>query len=162
MIHSAGNWPPKRWPQRSLAALADTLIERYKVRVIFTGAEKERLFIQKITAMMKHKAVDFCGRTSLKQLGALFGRADLCVSGDSGPLHIAVALNRPTVALFGPTDLAITGPLATQQVDVLQKNVGCVIPCYNVECEDNRCMAAISVADVVACIEKNQWLKEKK
>ena len=162
VMHSAGNWPPKRWPQHLLAALADLLIERYGCRVVFSGSEKEQQLITEIVAMMKQKPINFCGKTSLKQLGALFKRADLCISADSGPLHIAVALGRPTVALFGPTDQEITGPLAGKDVSVLQKDVGCEIPCYNLECKDNRCMAAISVADVIGCIEKNKWLKEKK
>jgi len=162
VIHTAGNWLQKRWPKEYFAKLADKLIKHYKVKLIFTGAEKEKAHISDIISLMKETAINLCARTSLKELGALFQGADLIISGDSGPLHIAVASQRPTIALFGPTDQKITGPLATKNISVLQKDVGCVIPCYDVNCPDNRCMSAISVQDVLDCIEKNKWLEIKK
>lgn len=162
VMHPAGNWPAKRWPKHYFAELADQLITRYQSTVIFTGTGKECFLIGEIIALMKQKATNLCGGTSLKQLGALFECSDLLISGDSGPLHVAAALARPVIALFGPTDQSITGPLATRNVAVLQKSVDCTIPCYTVDCPDNRCMAAIGVEDVLNCIEKNQWLRTKK
>lgn len=162
VMHPAGNWPAKRWPKHYFAELADEVIMRYGCKVIFTGAEKERRLIDEIIASMEQKAMNLCGGTSLKQLGALFERSDLVISGDSGPLHIAVVLARSVIALFGPTAPSITGPLATSKVAVLQKGVDCTIPCYVVDCPDNRCMAQIGVNDVLDCIEKNQWLRIKK
>ena len=162
VMHPAGNWPAKRWPKHYFAELADELMTRYHCAVIFTGTGKDCSLIGEIIVSMKQKAINLCGGTSLKQLGALFERSDLLISGDSGPLHVAVALARPAIALFGPTDQSITGPLATRNTAVLQKSVDCMIPCYMVDCVDNRCMAAIGVEDVLDCIEKNQWLRIEK
>lgn len=162
VMHPAGNWPLKRWPRENFAKLADELIRRYKVSIVFSGTQKEHKLIADILSLMHNKAINLCAMTSLKQLGALFKRADLLISGDSGPLHIAVALERPTVALFGPTSLSITGPLAQRNIAILQKEVGCVIPCYKQDCLDNRCMQEIKVEDVMDCIEENGWLLTNK
>lgn len=161
VMHPAGNWPPKRWPKHYFAELADELIARYHCKVVFTGAKKEHALIDEIVTRMKQKVTNLCGSISLKQLGALFRCSDVLISGDSGPLHIAVALQTPVIALFGPTAQAVTGPLATRNVTILQKDIDCTIPCYKVDCPDNRCMTAIAVGDVLDCIEKNQWLQKK-
>lgn len=158
VIHPAGNWLPKRWPKENFAKLADELIEKFNSDVIFSGAPAERGIVADILSLMKRKAVNLCGKTNLKQLGALFSKADLVISADSGPLHISVALNRPTVAIFGPTSIAITGPLTKENIAILQKDVECFVPCYKHDCSDNRCMKLISVADVIGCIEEKKWL----
>ena len=160
VMHPVGNWLPKRWPKENFAKLADELIDRFKVTVIFSGSPKERNIVGDILKLMKNKAINLTGKTSLKQLGALFTKADLVVSADSGPLHIATALNRPIVALFGPTSKDITGPLTHRDTVLLQKEVGCVIPCYKQNCSDNRCMKQISVQDVINSIEEKRWLRK--
>jgi lipopolysaccharide heptosyltransferase II len=162
VIHPAGNWLPKRWPKENFANLADALMDRFKVTVIFSGASQEKAVLTDILNLMKNKPINLCAKTNLKQLGALFKKADLIISADSGPLHIAVALKRPTVAIFGPTSTAITGPLYKENIAILQKEIDCVIPCYKQDCQDNRCMRLISVNDVLDCIEKNKWLAREK
>ncbi|MFC1708800.1 lipopolysaccharide heptosyltransferase II [Candidatus Omnitrophota bacterium] len=158
VIHPSGNWLPKRWPKDNFAKLADELIDRFKVTVVFSGAQQEKAVLADILSSMKNKPLNLCGKINLKQLGAIFKRADLVISADSGPLHIAVTLNRPTVAIFGPTSTAITGPLSDENTAILQKEIDCVIPCYKQDCPDNRCMRQISVSDVMECIEEKKWL----
>jgi len=58
------------------------------------------------------------------------------------------------IAIFGPTAKDITGPYPETNVVILQKDVGCVIPCYKVHCRDNRCMAAVTPDDVLAEVKK--------
>ncbi|MFC1646394.1 lipopolysaccharide heptosyltransferase II [Candidatus Omnitrophota bacterium] len=158
VIHASGNWFPKRWPVENFAKLADELIEKFGAAVVFSGAPSEKDTITDILGLVKNKVINLCGKTSIRQLGALFKRADLVVSADSGPLHISVALKRPTVAIYGPTSAAITGPLAKENISILQKEIDCVIPCYKQVCLDNRCMKKISVKDVVDCIEEKRWI----
>jgi lipopolysaccharide heptosyltransferase II len=158
VMHPAGNWLPKRWSKENFARLSDELIQRFNVRVIFSGAQVERGTVDDILGLMKNKAVNLSGKTTLKQLGALFKRADLVISADSGPLHISVALNRPTIAIFGPTSQAITGPLTKENIAILQKDTGCAIPCYKLDCWNNLCMKRISVEDVIGCILERKWL----
>ncbi|MBL7196505.1 MAG: lipopolysaccharide heptosyltransferase II [Candidatus Omnitrophica bacterium] len=162
VIHPAGNWFPKRWPKENFAQLADELIDEFGVVVVFSGASEERNIVTDIISLMKNKAINLCAKITLKQLGALFKRADLVISADSGPLHISVALKRPTVAIFGPTSTAITGPLTKENIAILQKEIDCIIPCYKQDCLDNRCMKQISVKDVIDCIEEKRWLAREK
>jgi len=75
------------------------------------------------------------------------------VTADSGPLHIAAAVGaKHIVALFGPTVPAITGPVPTENVTLLQKKGHCVLPCYKVNCPDNACMKGITADDVFAAV----------
>jgi len=99
---------------------------------------------------MREKPILLCGMLNLKQLGALCRRLDLFVTADTGPLHIANAVGaKKIIALFGPTQTTVTGPYPGKNVIILQKDVGCKIPCYVKNCKDNRCMKAITVDDVV-------------
>ncbi|MDD5292317.1 MAG: lipopolysaccharide heptosyltransferase II [Candidatus Omnitrophica bacterium] len=162
VIHTAGNWSLKRWPKENFVELADELINRFQAKVIFSGAKEERALMEEILKSMKNKAVNLAGQTTIKQLGALFIRANTIISADSGPLHIAVALNRPIVALFGPTSKEITGPLIRDNVVLLQKKVDCAIPCYKQNCPDNICMKKISPIEVIRAIQENKWLTADK
>jgi lipopolysaccharide heptosyltransferase II len=158
VIHTAGNWSLKRWPKENFAKLADELINRFKVKVIFSGARQEMVLVDEILSLMKNKVINLCGQTTIKQLGALFIRANVVISADSGPLHIAVALGRPTVALFGPTSPAVTGPLTRDNIILLNKKVNCVIPCYKQNCDDNICMKQISPEEVISYMQESRWL----
>ncbi|MDD5136731.1 MAG: lipopolysaccharide heptosyltransferase II [Candidatus Omnitrophica bacterium] len=144
-----GNWDPKRWPKENFAALADTLAKEYGVRIVISGARKDLRLAEEIRGMMKAKPIIIAGRMTLKELGALFLHAGLVIANDSGPMHLAVAMKARTIALFGPTSPAITGPYGEGRYKVISKNDTCDIPCYDVTCRDNRCMAAIKVEDVL-------------
>ena len=152
-LNPGGNWDPKRWQPESFAFLADRLAGEYAARVIFTGSPEDRELVSRIQSLMKSPSVSTCGVLSLKQFAALCGRMSVFISADSGPLHIANAAGaRRIVALFGPTDPQLTGPVPADRVAIIQKNTGCPIPCYTVDCRDNRCMKAITVDDVLAAV----------
>jgi len=89
------NWLPERW-----AAVADKLIERYDMRIVLTGSEREAALVASITSQMRNPAVDLSGKTSLSQLAAVVKRCSLVVCPDSGTMHIARALEVPVVGLF--------------------------------------------------------------
>lgn len=148
-INPGGNWGPKRWPKEHWARLADMLISKLGSKVIITGAYFDNVLAKEIQSLMKEKLINACGVFNLKQLGALCKRLNLFVTADTGPLHIANSVKtKKIVALFGPTSPKITGPLPRDNVVILQKNVGCSIPCYIVKCPDNRCMKAIAPEEV--------------
>jgi ADP-heptose:LPS heptosyltransferase len=103
---------------------------------------------------MKEQPVIAAGTFNLKQVGALCKRLDVFISADTGPLHIANAVGTKTIiALFGPTDPKITGPYPLKNVIVLQKDIGCKIPCYVVDCKDRRCMMAVTPDEVFAHVK---------
>ena len=153
VINPGGNWDPKRWPKERFARLADALIERFGVRVVVTGAEKDVVLANEIRRLMKHAAVVLAGQTTLKQLGALLGRAALVVANDSGPMHMAVAMKTRVIALFGPTSPALTGPYGGDTYTVLFKNTQCAVPCYDTACTVHTCMSAVTVEDALRAAE---------
>lgn len=154
-LNPGGNWNPKRWPKENFALLADSLIGERGMKVIFSGAPGDIGLVDEIRAKMKEKPVIAAGKTTLKQSAAIFKKANLTVSADSGPLHIAAAVGANVIALFGPTDPAITGPIGKGKVVIIQKQIDCRIPCYDLNCNDNRCMRAITVSDVMEEVKKN-------
>jgi len=154
-LNPGGNWYPKRWPKEHWQRLADKLIAELKAKVIITGSVTDLTLAKQIQDGMKEKPLVACGVFNIKQLGALAKRVDLFITADTGPLHIANAVGaKKIIAIFGPTAKDITGPYPETNVVILQKDVGCVIPCYKVHCRDNRCMAAVTPDDVLAEVKK--------
>jgi lipopolysaccharide heptosyltransferase II len=161
-INPGGNWRPKRWLKEYWAILADKLISEFKAKVIITGSSSDISLAEDIAKLMKGKPVITCGIFNIRHLGALCKRLDLFITSDTGPLHIANAVGtKKIIALFGPTHPSITGPYPTGNVIILQKDVGCKIPCYVVKCKDNRCIKAITPEDVIAKIKEIQILNPK-
>ncbi|MCK5306695.1 MAG: lipopolysaccharide heptosyltransferase II [Candidatus Omnitrophica bacterium] len=155
VINPGGNWNLKRWPAERFARLADELIKRYSMKVIISGGPADVRLAEEIKKMMDCSPIVSCGRTNLKELAALLKFSDLVISADSGPLHITVAVGTPAIALFGPTSSDITGPFTGKTpYTVIQKDVGCEVPCYNLDCPENRCMKAITVDDVFEAAKK--------
>jgi len=149
ILNPGGNWDPKRWPAENYAKLTEELIKKMGVKIIVTGAEKDLDLYLKIQENIKEPIISVTGRTTIRQLGALFKRAALVISGDSGPMHVALAVRAKVIAIFGPTSPALTGPYGPGRYKILQKDVGCIVPCYNQECKSLRCMKAVEVEDVL-------------
>jgi len=157
-INPGGNWPQKRWPRECWALLADKLISHLGAKVIITGGSADISLAGRIRESMKGKPVIACGAFNIKQLGALCKRLNLFITADTGPLHIANAVGtKKIIALFGPTSPKITGPYPQKNIVILQKDVGCKIPCYQIKCRDNRCMKAITPEEV---LEQAELLKK--
>ncbi|PIQ85323.1 MAG: lipopolysaccharide heptosyltransferase II [Candidatus Omnitrophica bacterium CG11_big_fil_rev_8_21_14_0_20_43_6] len=152
-LNPGGNWMPKRWPLDYWAVLADKLISQSAAKVIITGSISDLLLASQIKDAMKETPLIACGVFNIKQLGALAKRADLFITADTGPLHIANAVGaKKIIAIFGPTSPAVTGPYPSTNVVVLQKDTGCSVPCYKTKCADSRCMRAVTPDDVLAQI----------
>lgn len=157
-INPGGNWYPKRWEKDYFSVLSDRLICELDAKVIISGSESDKKLAQEIQRTMQKKAVIACGEFTLKQFAALSRRLDIFVTADSGPLHIANAAGaKKIIALFGPTDPAITGPYPADNAVVLRKAVGCKIPCYVPGCQDNRCMKAITPEEVLGKIKELRY-----
>ena len=154
-INPGGNWLLKRWPKENWVTLADKLVGELGARVIITGSEHDIPLAKEMQSLMHHKASLACGALNLKQFGALCRRLSLFITADSGPLHIANSVGtRKIIALFGPTHPVITGPYPQKKVVILHKNIGCLIPCYKLDCPDNRCMRALTVEEVFTTARK--------
>lgn len=138
--------PAKRWPARRWAELGDRLIDSGAAVLIFGGPDELSL-AEEIQAYMVRRARIIAGRTDLASLLAMIDTVDLFITNDSGPMHLAAALDTPQIALFGSTDEVATGPFSPR-ARVIHKHVECS-PCLRRDCPiDLRCFTRISVDEV--------------
>ncbi|MCA9401887.1 MAG: lipopolysaccharide heptosyltransferase II [Candidatus Omnitrophica bacterium] len=156
VVHVCGNWDLKRWPQGSFRNCIEKLSQSAKYKIVIPGTEKDRRWIHGILQGLQPAPVLMIGNTDLKEFIALMQRADLVLSADSGPLHVANAVGTYTVALYGPTRPEITGPRGAGKFQILQHDVGCNRqPCYHLTCPDNICMQSITVEQVINAVNSH-------
>jgi heptosyltransferase-1 len=146
LLFPGTNWATKRWPVAHFAEIVEPLRQRFGLRSIVGGSPGEAQLASQIRG-----AVNLAGKTSLRQLTALIERADLVISNDSGPMHIAAALGKPLVALFGPTNPARTGPYQREE-SVVRLDIPCS-PCYARRCVHHSCLRWLSVEAVMKAVE---------
>lgn len=143
--------PVRRWPVDSFARLAaDVAADGTCVALIGGAGERELAeAVRRASALPDERTIDLCGTTTIAELAALLERADVLVTGDTGPMHLAAAVGTPVVALFfGPALPFDTGPYGEDHV-LLHAAVACA-PCdHAVSCLDPFCRTTIR-PDVVA------------
>lgn len=138
----------KRWPAESFAALADLLIDRH-AQVLLIGSPEELDVSLEVARHMRHEPIMLTGKTNLSQAIEILDTVDLLVTNDTGPAHIAAALGRPTLVIFGPTNPVTTRPFSSNS-EIVRHPPECA-PCMLRDCPiDHRCMTAISPAEVFA------------
>jgi len=143
-------WETKLWENENFAHLADMIRKKLGMKVVFTGAEKNVL--EKITNLMESDAVNLGGQTTLPELACLYARAKMLITTDSGPMHLAAAVQTPVVALFGPTDPRRTGPYGRGHT-VIRTDIPCS-PCFLKKCSTKTCMKDIDPLQVFAAVAK--------
>ncbi len=145
----ARNWFPERF-----STLGDRLIRELGAAVIFIGGKEDQELVGSVMKMMKEKALSAAGVFSIAESAALLAHCACLVSSDTGPLHLAAAVQTPVVGLFGSTDPDRTGPLGKGH-QVLFKELSCV-HCEAKHCpiESRACMDAITVDDVFEAVKK--------
>jgi heptosyltransferase-1 len=111
LINPGAGWGAKRWPAERYAAVAQRLIER-GCRVLINAGPGEESLADLIVRQTGGAATPLT--CTLAQLIALTRRIALAVAGDTGPLHLACALGRPVVGVYGPTDPSRNGPFGTR------------------------------------------------
>ena len=143
--------PAKRWPYFGEAA--KILAEKYQLNWLILGTAKERELAEDVAKKIGPAAINLAGKTSLAELIRELQRCQLLLTNDTGTMHLAAHLEVPTVAIFGSTEPALTGPIGKGHL-VIRQQVECS-PCFLRTCPiDFRCMERVKVADVVAAVEK--------
>ena len=154
-IHpGSGTWV-KRWQPEKWARVADTLAEQLKAAAVFTGGDHEVPLVRQIMAEMEADACIMAGDTRVGQLAALYKRATVVLGPDSGPMHLAVAVDTPTVSLFGPADPVEFGPWGSpERHQIVTTDIGCR-PCRVLDWGNDQeafhpCVHEISIGQVLA------------
>jgi lipopolysaccharide heptosyltransferase I len=145
-------WDNKRWPAEHFVQLATRLRAKFPdcLLAVLGGASDANVG-QQIAKALPGAALNFTGATSLLEMIELIRLSELVITNDTGPLHVADALQKPLVALFGPTDPQRTGPYF-QRDHVLRRPLRCA-PCMRSRCQnpiDLQCLKEITPESVSA------------
>ena len=168
VIHPGGAANPgmtlsaKRWPADRFGSVARALAQA-GFRVVLVGDLTDSLVVAAVKESAGTSLIDLSGRADFTTLAAIIERADVYVGNDSVPLHLAVAMGTPAVALYGPTDPRVYGPYATPRGPYVGRGVALVSPnaCSQARafrpgpieaCPGCRCIDAIAPSDVLRAI----------
>ena len=144
--------PSKRWPESNYAVIANEYLKRgWQIWILGSAKDSEvaRLILEKT----RNQCIDLTGKTTLSDAIDLLSLAHKVVTNDSGLMHIAGALNRPLVAVYGPTDPSFTPPLNDNKI-IVKENMECS-PCFKRICplQHHRCMQALSPEKVLMALD---------
>jgi ADP-heptose:LPS heptosyltransferase len=150
VLHPGCSMPARTYPWEMFAEAADILIEQVGATVVLTGVAEERPLVHDIVARMRHAPVDLAGQITFPVLCALIEAADLTVTNNTGPMHIAAALGTPVVALFALTNPPEQwGPWMVPHRQLFH-DVPCRI-CYNRVCPyGHECLRLVSPETVAS------------
>lgn len=157
-IHPGSPMPIKRWKPERYAELSDWLIKQKNAQVIFVGVTDEIPIIEEIQNLMIGKSTNIAGKTTIPQLASILKKCKLFIGNDSGPMHLAAAVDSPTIGLYGPGDPTRFGPVG-DKCQTIRKKLDCP-PCSDNTCRfgEEGCMSKIQVADVIQIIEECGYL----
>ena len=145
-LHPGAKDKFKQWPMENFAALGNLLKDHLGCQIIVTGNASEKKLVETIASKIKG-AIAVGGELSLRPLASLISRMSLMISNDTGPMHVAFAMQTPTVALFVPTDPELCGPYFATRVKVVAKRLTCS-PCLKKKCQEPFCLLQIGVQEV--------------
>jgi heptosyltransferase-1 len=142
--------PANKWTTEGFAALISNVQEQFGLASVITGGKEDEGMAKTIMAISQDKGINLVGKTSISELKDVLSYAKAVVTCDTGPMHLAVALGKEVVALFGPADYRRTGPFRGH---VIEKGLHCA-PCNQRKCSDPQCMKGISHEDVMKKLTK--------
>lgn len=157
-------WETKVWLPDRFTAVIDALQDDSAIRCVLLGGPDDAELSRSVAEGCAKTLADLTGKTTLREMAAMLDAADVVLCHDSGPMHVAVALEQPIVCLIGPTHPGRTGPYRRPN-DVLRVDLKCS-PCYLrklSECRhEHRCMRDLSVEVVVQAIRGRLMMNPKR
>lgn len=138
------SWPNKSWTSKGMAGLADRLSQYGKVVII--GSKLDRKIAAQVLEQSKSNPIDTIGQFNLRELAVLLGKARFYIGGDTGPMHLAVAVGTQVFAWFGPTSPAVHGPYQEEAV-VFNLKLHCQ-PCNKRKCDSKECLRDLDLETV--------------
>jgi lipopolysaccharide heptosyltransferase II len=155
-IQPGARWPNKRWPAEAYAELVRLLATANpQLQFVILGGPEDRALGEIIARLNAARCLDLTGRITLPEMVEWIRLSKLMVTNDTGPMHIAAALGKPVVALFGPTEPRRTGPYG-QLEHVVRIDLPCA-PCMTPRCayvKPLECLRAIAPPTVLAAVHK--------
>jgi heptosyltransferase I len=152
LLQPGARWENKRWPAKYFAELVRRLAEKFpEAHFAILGNGEDKPLGEIISRAASERCLNLCGETSLPEMIEWVRLCDLMVTNDTGPMHVAAALGKPLVALFGPTEPRRTGPYG-QLENVLRLDLPCS-PCLKSVCHfenPEECLRALPPALVFA------------
>lgn len=144
----------KRWPVAKFIELCRSLLDEFGMKIILAGDKEDARICKDIKEALDYRVLDLSGRTSINQLAYLLLKATLIITNDSAVLHIASYLDRPVIAIFGPTNDRKYGPWSNNAL-VVKKEIYCR-PCAKAQCKQGAlsCLELIKVEDVLHAVRK--------
>lgn len=151
VIQPGARWENKRWPAEYYAELVRqwSAIDR-EVRFAIFGSESDRDLGASIARISPQQSLDLTGKLSLPEMIEALRLSELMITNDTGPMHVAAALGKPVVGIFGPTEPRRTGPYGQIQ-NSIQGSLPC-IPCMKPFCtyvQPLECLRMLSPATVL-------------
>ena len=148
----------KQYPVRYYSQLIDIMIEKLDVQVILLGDKFEKNLTTKISGNCKNKIFDLAGKIGIMGMAVIIKNSDLFISGDCGPMHIAAALNKPQIAIFGSTHPKLGFAPTNPNAVIIQKDLPCR-PCSlhgREKCPEGhfKCMNDIKPEEVFEKVKK--------
>ena len=125
VIHVAPEYVSHCWNTERFAQVADTIIERYDVAVVFSGDSKDKDYNQEVIDQMHYPAHNLAGATSIQQFFAIIKGSSFVISIDTSAMHIAAALKIPVVALFGEGYPKVWRPYAENSAVIFKEEGKC-------------------------------------
>jgi ADP-heptose:LPS heptosyltransferase len=152
-LHAGARPPARRWPAEYFASLADACAEQFNAQIILTGSLDEQNIVRSVIEHMETQPLNLASKTSLGGLAALISELDLIVSNDTGPAHLAAAVDTPSITIFGPADHRRWAPLDQLRHPIVRHPVKCS-PCGYWQCPiDHPCLRKISPAMILQVAE---------
>ncbi len=144
----------KIWPQENFAELINMLYAEFNITAVFVGSEQEKELVENIIKKISCEYKNFVGETDLIQTCGIISRCNLVISNDNGIAHIAAAMDKPTIIIFGPTNPKWFYPY-NDKSGYIFKNYSCS-PCgIKTSCKDNKCMKDVTPQEVFEYIKTN-------
>lgn len=149
-MHPGGFYASQCWPIEYFAELGRMITKRYKAKIIIIGSAKEESLVKKLGHLIGMNALVVVG-LPLDKLTSIIAKTRVFIGNNSGPLHIAAALNVPTVSTMGPTDPHLWWPCGDKNI-VVRHGPACA-PCGLGFCNGHICMKSITPGEVKQAID---------
>lgn len=151
-IIPSGGWPSKRCDAIKWVEIGKAVIEKYNAAILILWGPGDEIDSNYINENLPDSIL--APKTTISEMSGFINNCSIILANDSGPMHIAAALNIPTLGIFGPTNPKAHGPYSENSTYVIKKDLFCII-CNLLECPyGHECMLQLSVDNILNKIEK--------